>query len=41
MSDGKLLKSVEETMVEGREEMLRETTTYEYDTKIKIEAPIK
>lgn len=40
--DGKLLKKIEETALEGREELLRETTTYEYDPKdLKIKAPIK
>lgn len=40
-ADGKLLKKLEETAIEGREEMLRETTTYEYDPKdLKIEAPV-
>lgn len=38
--DGKLLKKIEETMIEGQEEMLRETTTYKYDPKdLKVEAP--
>lgn len=39
--EGKLLKKVEENMIEGREEQNRETTTIEYDPKITIEAPIK
>lgn len=40
-SDGKILKKSEETTVEGREEMLIEVTTYEYDPKdLTIEAPI-
>lgn len=39
-ADGKLLKEIEETMIEGREEMLRETTVYKYDPlDLKIEAP--
>ena len=39
-TDGKILKKIEETTVEGRVEMVRETTTYEYDPKdLKIEAP--
>lgn len=39
-TDGKILKKIEEKVIEGREEMLRETTTYEYDPKdLKIEAP--
>lgn len=38
--DGKLLKKTEETMIEGQEEMLRETTIYKYNPKdLKIEAP--
>ncbi|HMT07067.1 MAG TPA: hypothetical protein PKA82_03615 [Pyrinomonadaceae bacterium] len=40
-SEGKLLKIVEDYSVEGYEDMLRETTTYEYDPKdLKIEAPV-
>lgn len=39
--EGKLLKKVEENMIEGREEQNRETTIIEYDPKITIEAPIK
>lgn len=40
--DGKLLKRIEETTIEGKEETLRRTTVYEYDPKdLKIEAPIK
>ena len=40
-ADGKILKKTEETAIEGREEMLREVTTYEYDPKdLKIEAPV-
>ena len=38
--EGKLLKKVEENMIEGREEQNRETTIIEYDPKITIEAPI-
>jgi len=39
--DGKILQKIEETRVEGSKEMLRETTTYEYDPKdLKIEAPV-
>ena len=39
--DGKILKKLEEIMVEGRKQMSRETTTYEYDPKdLKIEAPV-
>lgn len=38
--DGKLLKKTEEAMIEGQEEMLRETTIYKYDPMdLKIEAP--
>ena len=41
-TDGKLLKKIEETMIEGREEMSRETSTYKYDPlDLTIEAPIK
>ncbi|HMT09295.1 MAG TPA: hypothetical protein PKA82_14930 [Pyrinomonadaceae bacterium] len=41
-ADGKLLKKVVERTIEGYEELLRETTTYEYDPKdLEIEAPIK
>lgn len=40
-TEGRLLKKVEETMIEGHPEMSRETTTVEYDPKITIEAPIK
>lgn len=40
--DGKLLKKLDEATIEGREEVIRETTTYEYDPKdLKIEAPVK
>ena len=40
-AEGKILKKTEETAIEGREEMVRETTTYEYDPKdLKIEAPV-
>ena len=39
--DGVLLKKIEETMIEGRQEMSRESTEIEYDPKITIEAPIK
>ena len=39
-ADGKILKKTEESTMEGREDVLRETTTYEYDPKdLKIEAP--
>lgn len=39
-TDGKLLKKIEETMIEGREEMSRETTTYEWDpVDLRITAP--
>ena len=39
--DGKILKKLEEIMAEGRKQMSRETTTYEYDPKdLKIEAPV-
>ena len=38
--DGKILKKTEETIIEGREEMLRETTTFEHDPKnLRVEAP--
>jgi hypothetical protein len=40
-SGGRLLKKVEETMIEGQPAMSRETTFVEYDPKISIEAPIK
>lgn len=40
-TEGRLLKKVEETMIEGRPQMSRETTTVEYDLTITIEAPIK
>jgi len=41
-AEGKILLKTEETMMEGREETLYETTTFEYDPKdLKIEAPIK
>lgn len=40
--DGKILKKIEENTIDGHEDMLRETTTYEYNPKdLKIEAPIK
>lgn len=39
--EGKLLKKVEENMIEGYPEMSRETTVIEYDPVLKIEAPIK
>lgn len=39
-ADRKILKKTEETAIESREEMLHETTTYQYDPKdLKIEAP--
>ena len=38
---GEIHKKTEETAIEGREEILRETVTYEYDPKdLKIEAPV-
>ena len=41
-AEGKILTKTEETAIEGREEMVRETTTYEYDPKdLRIEAPVK
>lgn len=40
-TDGKLLKKIKEDEIEGRNELSRETTTIDYDAKIKIEAPIK
>ena len=39
--DGKLLKKIVEEGIEGGNEFRRETTTVNYDAKIKIEAPIK
>ena len=40
--EGKLLKIIEDTTIEGKEALSRQTTTYEYDPKdLKIEAPIK
>ena len=39
-ADGKILRKVEETSIEGREKIIRGTTTYEYNPKdLKIEAP--
>lgn len=40
-AEGKLLKKVEENMIEGFPEMSRETTVIEYEPVLKIEAPIK
>lgn len=40
-TEGRLLKKIEENMIEGREAMNRETTFIDYDPKISIEAPIK
>jgi len=40
-ADGRLLQKIEENTIEGREELSSETTTFEYDSDIKIEAPIK
>lgn len=39
--DGRLIQKIEESTIEGREELSRETTTFEYDPNINIEAPIK
>ncbi len=39
--DGLFLKSVKESEIVGSQSLVREVSIYEYDSKIKIEAPIK
>lgn len=39
--DGLLLKTIKESEIVGSKEFSRETAIYEYDSNIKIEAPIK
>lgn len=40
-ASGRILRKIEETMIEGQPAMSRESTIVEYDPKITIEAPIQ